>query len=229
MNKNIFFSIVLVVLAILIALTIIFIRKEVDIKPEEKKVEEKNLEIRPVSNEDHILGDPDADILIIEYSDFECEYCQEFQVTMNRIIEEYGKNSRVAWVYRHFPIEKAHKQSRGASIASECVADILGKERFFEYTNRVFAGVPDSLSAENLKNIAKEMKVEEDKYDTCIKSGKFDAKIDRDIEDGKNIYKLDPNFGTPYNIIIAKNGFKTTMMGSQPYIILKEIIELNSL
>src|SRR3989338_7248620 len=54
--------------------------------------------IPAVSSADHILGNPDAPILIVEYSDFECPFCKTFHPTMQRVIEEYGKNGQVAWV-----------------------------------------------------------------------------------------------------------------------------------
>jgi len=230
MNKIILFPIIVIIAGIVIAGGIFFSRQEINPENYESEVAENpGPEIKPVTLDDHILGDPNAEVLIIEYSDFECPFCQEFHVTMNRIMEEFGRSGRVAWVYRHFPLEEFHNQAKGASIASECVGDISGEGKFWEYTNLVFAGAPESLSPDNLKNIAIEIGSDEEKYTECIASGKFNDKIEQDIEDGLKIYDFDSNFGTPYNIIITKTGFKTEIVGAQPYTLIKEIIEQNSL
>src|SRR3989338_7053875 len=52
----------------------------------------------PVSKDDHILGNPDAPVTIVEYSDLECPFCKQFHVTMKAIMEEYGKRGQVNWV-----------------------------------------------------------------------------------------------------------------------------------
>src|SRR3989344_4098924 len=59
--------------------------------------------MRPVSSSDHILGNPNASVVIVEYSDTECPFCKQYHTTLKRVMAEYGTNSRVAWVYRHFP------------------------------------------------------------------------------------------------------------------------------
>src|SRR3546814_15259021 len=59
--------------------------------------------VRPVNGEDHIMGSSDAPVKVIEFSDFECPFCKGFHRTMGRVMEEYGQEVKVAWVYRHFP------------------------------------------------------------------------------------------------------------------------------
>ena len=77
-------------------------------------------EMRPLSSEDHILGNPKADVVIVEYSDLECPYCKLFQPTLQRVMDEYGKDGKVAWVYRHFPIDSLHPKAPKEAEASEC-------------------------------------------------------------------------------------------------------------
>src|SRR3990167_1249729 len=67
--------------------------------------------IPPVDETDHIKGNPNAPILIVEYSDYDCPFCKSFHETMNRIIEEYGATGKVAWVYRQFPIPQLHQNA----------------------------------------------------------------------------------------------------------------------
>src|SRR3989344_4890477 len=85
--------------------------------------------IRPVGADDHIFGNADAPVKIIEYSDFECPFCKDFHKTMKQITDEYEDSGKVAWVYRHFPIDELHPvKARKEAIASECAAE-LGNPR----------------------------------------------------------------------------------------------------
>ena len=76
------------------------------------------INVKPVTSADHILGNPQAPVKVIEFSDLECPFCKRFHPTMKQIIEEYGKDSRVAWVYRHFPLDSLHSRARKEAEAS---------------------------------------------------------------------------------------------------------------
>jgi len=90
-------------------------------------------EVSPVNENDHILGSATAPITIIEYSDYECPYCKNFQTTLNKIVTE--SNGSVSWVYRHWPI---HQNSMSKLVAAECVAQIKGNEAFWKYSDLLF-------------------------------------------------------------------------------------------
>lgn len=91
-------------------------------------------EIAVAEEGDHIMGNPDAKIKIIEYSDFECPYCKAFQVTLNKIVAE--SNGNVSWVYRHWPL---HQNSFEKLMAAECVAEIKGNEAYWKYSELLFS------------------------------------------------------------------------------------------
>lgn len=90
-------------------------------------------EVAVTEEGDHIKGDANAPIKIIEYSDYECPYCKTFQVTLEKIVTE--SNGSVAWVYRHWPI---HSGSFEKLVAAECVAKIKGNDAFWKYTDLLF-------------------------------------------------------------------------------------------
>jgi protein-disulfide isomerase len=96
-----------------------------------------NAEIEPVSATDHILGDPNAEIVIVEYSDLGCPFCKIFHATMHEIVDEY--EGKVAWVYRHYPIKELHPIAPEAAEASECVAELGGNAKFWEYIDEIFS------------------------------------------------------------------------------------------
>ena len=76
--------------------------------------------MNPVEDSDHIRGNPNTPVKIVEYSDMECPFCKRFHSTMQQVMDEYGKNGKVAWVYRHFPLDSIHSQARTEAVASEC-------------------------------------------------------------------------------------------------------------
>ena len=80
---------------------------------------EVEINIKPVSASDHILGNPNADIVIVEFSDLECPFCKNFHITMQQIMEDFGKDGRVAWVYRHFPLTQLHPKAQVEAEATE--------------------------------------------------------------------------------------------------------------
>src|SRR3989338_7120472 len=91
--------------------------------------------VRPVSASDHILGNPSAPVMIIEYSDFDCTYCKGFHDTLHQIIANAGVNGRVAWVFRHFPLSEIHPNALPHAKAAECAGEVAGEDGFWKFAN----------------------------------------------------------------------------------------------
>ncbi len=85
---------------------------------------------------DHILGNANAPVVIVEYSDSDCPYCQKFHATMHQVKDKYG--DKVAWVYRHYPLDGLHPKARMEAEASECVAKLSNNETFWKYLDAMF-------------------------------------------------------------------------------------------
>lgn len=92
--------------------------------------------IRMPSASDHIIGSATAPIVLVEYSDFQCPYCQMVHPTLKRIAEE--SNGTIAWVYRNFPLYQIHPQATPAALAAECIAAQLGNEAFWSFADTIF-------------------------------------------------------------------------------------------
>ena len=88
-----------------------------------------NIDINPVTNEDWIRGNLNAQIKLVEYSDTECPFCKRLHETMNQIVTEYD-GSEVAWVYRHLPLSQLHSKAGIESVATECAGDLAGQDGF---------------------------------------------------------------------------------------------------
>lgn len=187
---------------------------------------ESNLEIRGIDKTDHVLGNPNAPVIVYEYSDLECPYCSSFHTSMKAIMDEYGKDGKVAWVYRHYWAERRtqdgqifHPHGGKAAEASECVAELGGAEKFWQFAEEVFAGQPDSLN--NLNTIAQKIGVEKTAFDSCLSSGKYADKVQKLYDEG-NTYGVT---GTPNSFIVTKSGVYP-VEGAVPYAQLKQMIDL---
>ncbi|HRY30900.1 MAG TPA: thioredoxin domain-containing protein [Candidatus Paceibacterota bacterium] len=228
MNRNAtFFGIILILIGVVVASGIILGQKNAPL-PEKISDEEIRYAISPVTDDDHILGNPEAEVIFIEYADFKCSFCREFHSTMEKLVEEFGKNGDLAWVYRHFPREDALQDNNSLStisaVAAECVADIGGEPKFWQFVSKVNQELPASFTQDDLEDVAMSLSIEKEKYDECLADQKFRDKIKKSIEDGLIIYKYDSDFGTPYTIIVTQSGDQVEMIGAQDFSYLKEIV-----
>lgn len=97
-----------------------------------------NIQIVPMDPEvDWVRGNPDADVVLIEFSDIDCPYCGRHHDTMRQLMNEYGDD--VAWVYRHFPLEQLHPDAFHKAEAAECAGELGGNEIFWQYLDELFA------------------------------------------------------------------------------------------
>ncbi len=184
--------------------------------------------VRPVDGEDHIRGSLDAPVQLIEFSDFECPFCKRFHRTMKRLMDEYGKDGKVAWVYRHFPIDELHSKARKEAQAAECANELGGNEAFWAYADRLYEVTPsnDRLDLWLLPEFAEEIGLDRAAFEACLegdsRGGKYAAHIEADVQDaiasGGN--------GTPFSLVIAPNGTTFPITGAQPYAAVKAIIDL---
>ncbi len=183
-------------------------------------IKTESIDIKPVSNADHILGNPDAPITVVEFSDLECPFCKQFETTMNSLMDTYGKDGKLAWVYRHFPVHP--KRAEKEAEASECVNELGGNNAFWKFTEGIFATTSsdDNLDPAKLPIIAKNAGVDVSAFNTCLSSGKYYSLILSDSNDAKNAGAQ----GTPYSVIILKNQLSTDTVKS-----LQDFISTNQL
>jgi protein-disulfide isomerase len=177
-----------------------------------------------ISAEDHIRGNPDAPVKIVEYSDTECPFCKRFHTTMQQVMDEYGKEGKVAWVYRHFPLDQLHSKARKESVALECANELGGNDKFWSYADRLYEVTPanDGLDSAELPKIAEFVGLDTAKFNTCLGSTKYDKHIEDEVQ---NAVATGGN-GTPWSIVVTKSGKKYPLSGAQPYASVKQLIEL---
>ena len=96
----------------------------------------------PVSSSDHIRGNVNAQITIVEYSDLECPFCKVFHGTMKQAMAAYG--DKVRWVYKHFPLDQLHPKADKEAEAAECAGELGGNDAFWAYIDKVFEATPSN-------------------------------------------------------------------------------------
>ena len=180
----------------------------------------------PVTSKDHIRGDINAPVKVVEYSDTECPFCKRFQTTMNEVMDTYGKEGKVAWVYRHFPIDQLHSKARKEAVAMECANELGGNDKFWEYADRLYEVTPanNGLDLAELPKIAEYVGLDKSKFSTCLASTRYDKHIQDEVE---NAQATGGN-GTPWSIVVGKDGKKYPLSGAQPISAIKQLIDLAS-
>jgi protein-disulfide isomerase len=182
--------------------------------------------VAKVTEKDHIKGNSDALIKIVEYSDFECPFCKQFHNTMNEVMDKYGASGDVAWVFRQFPLEQLHPvKAQAVAVASECANEQGGNDTFWKFTDRYF-----ELTLTNnrtdidtvIPQIAKEIGLDTVAFNTCRQSGKYDKHIQDDIANAV----ATGGRGTPWSVVITPNGKTFPINGAQPLGAVEQIIEL---
>lgn len=183
-------------------------------------------ELTPVGSNDHIRGNPNAPVKIVEYSDMECPFCKRFHPTMQQVMKEYGANGQVAWVYRHFPLDQLHPvKARKEAVATECANELAGNGAFWSYLDRFFELTPSNNDTDVdtvLPQIARELGLDGEKFATCLESGKYDKHIEEEVQNALAI----GGTGTPWSIVVGKNGKSYPIAGAMPYASVKQIIDL---
>ncbi len=170
--------------------------------------------IPPVTDDDHVLGDRNAPVTLVEYSDFECPFCSRFFPTVKQIAAEYPRQVRI--VYRHFPLS-FHPQAEPAGAASECAAE---QGKFWEFHDKLFEN-QTMLSTAYYSQAARELGLNMQRFDDCVSSGRMLAKVREQYQGGVGAGVN----GTPGSFIIAADGSVTPIRGALPYENVKPMID----
>ena len=127
------------------------------------------------------IGPDDAKVKLVEFSDFQCPYCQMFQKTMDEVIKEYG--DQVQFIFKNLPLESIHPRAKSAAMAAEC-ANEQGK--WLEYADKLFANQKiwgESKDNKNFISYASQLRLDVAKFTQCINDEKYKGKIEADLKE----------------------------------------------
>jgi protein-disulfide isomerase len=125
-----------------------------------------------------VRGNPKALVMIVEFADFQCPYCQSVEPTLKKVLAKH--EGQVAIAFRDMPLTQIHPLAQGAAEAARC-AEEQGK--FWEYHDLLFTD--RKLDHDGLLNEARALKLDEKQFNACIASGRYKPQIDQDAQDAK--------------------------------------------
>ena len=198
---------------------------ELKILKSQLDTEQVNTPLKISIDNDPTIGNLNAPIIIIEFSDFQCPFCARFHVeTLPLIMNEYINENQVKLVFKDFPIQSIHPNALPASMASEC-ANEQGK---FEEMYHMLFEKQKEWNNQNTDNViitftqyALEIGLEEEKFDYCLKNGTYIEEIQKDLDDGRT-YGIT---GTPgFFVGNDQIGF-IELKGAQPFENFKKVID----
>ena len=171
---------------------------------------------------DHIFGNPEAPITLVEYSDFECPYCKRFHPMVVQLME--NNPDKIRWVYRHFPLGFHNPGAQKQAEASECVAELDGNDAFWAYSDFIYQRTKaggNGFPLENLRPLAEEIGVDGNAFDECLMSGRMTARVQEDLENGAQSGVK----GTPASFLLNRDGEVRFVSGALPVENLQAVVD----
>src|SRR3989344_5308544 len=131
-------------------------------------------------DDDAFIGEENALVTIVEFSDYQCPFCERFYLqTLDQLKKEYIDTGKVKLVYRDFPLD-FHPNAQKAAEAAECAGE---QNKYWEMHNKLFeSGVEGGVAT--FKVYAKDLGLDTGKFDTCLDSGKTASEVKKDMQDG---------------------------------------------
>lgn len=174
-----------------------------------------------VTDSDHIRGNKNANVTLVEYTDLECPFCKSFHPTMQQVLKTYG--DKVRWVYRHFPLS-FHANAQKEAEAAECAAELGGKEAFWSFVDKIFERTKANgtgFALTDLAPLAGELGLDKTAFQTCLDSGKYAQKVKDQMTKGSE----EGVTGTPGTIVISTKGKAEIIPGALPFEQVKTIVD----
>ncbi len=168
--------------------------------------------LKEVGASDHIQGAKNAKVTLVEYSDFQCPFCQRHLPAVQQALKDYPNDVRV--VYRHYPLS-FHPEAQKSAEAAECAAKLGGNDAFWKMHDELFANQA-TLSRSLYTELAKKLGLNTTNFDKCVDSGETAARITSDLNEGTKAGVE----GTPATFV---NG--ALISGAVPYSELKGAID----
>lgn len=172
-----------------------------------------------------VLGDPNAPVKIVEFSDYECPFCARYsQSTFLRLKQNYIDTGRVYYEFKDFPLTSIHPTAPRVHEAGQCVFELNGSDAyweahdiFFNTQDRWGGNMPQAQQDAVLVELMAELDVDEAELRNCLESGRYVADVQADMDEGRQLGLT----GTPSFFI---NGFP--LVGALPYDVFEEVIGL---
>jgi len=163
----------------------------------------------PSVDDDPFIGEEDAPVTVIEFTDYQCPFCgRHFTQTFGQIKSTYIDTGKVKYVTRDYPLS-FHPFAQKAAEATECAED---QGKFWEMHDKLFAN-QTALDIPSLKTYAGSLGLNQATFDSCLDGGTHAAEVQKDLADGQAAGIS----GTPGFWVIGKDGKGEIISGAVPF------------
>lgn len=171
-------------------------------------------------DDDPVLGDKNAKVTLIDFTDYECPFCKRyFDQTFSQIKKDYIDTGKIKYVVRDLPLSfhaNAHKEAQ----AAECAREQGGDTAYYKYHDEIFKRTTSNgtgLALDKLSVIANDLGLNGSTLQSCLDSEKYKGEVDKDLADASAVGAS----GTP-TFFIGKSTSDgvitgTKIVGAQPY------------
>jgi protein-disulfide isomerase len=168
--------------------------------------------VAPITDADWVRGPRNAEVMIVEYSDIDCPFCQRYHPSLKEIVEDPAYAGKVGWAYRHLPLPM-HPLAQTKALATECVGAQEGNDAFWTYLDLLIAE-ESSLRSDTARLAVHAVAVGADKaaFDKCLADKATLAAVTADAANAK----ATGGSGTPWTVVIGPNKQYKTVSGNRP-------------
>jgi protein-disulfide isomerase len=173
-------------------------------------------------DENRALGSADATVAIVEFSDYQCPYCERFfSQTFSKLEEDYIETGKVRFYFRDFPLTQIHPQAKSAAIAANCAGRQGG---YWKMHHELFTNQAE-LGPELYKELAQKLQLDVPEFETCLAAPDESQKVDDDLAYGQTLTVQ----GTPHYFVgRVQDGQLVNILrvnGAQPYELFSKVLE----
>lgn len=170
-------------------------------------------QLAAVLEDAYVKGNKSASITLIEYSDFECPFCQRFHDagTVDQVLKSYGDDVNV--IFKNFPLNNIHPLAQKAAEWALCVAKIKGSDAYYSYVDKVFDSKDASL--ESITKVALELGVSQPTLQQCMNDKTIAQRVEKELTEWNSLFGVT---GTPATVVLnTKTGKWKLISGALPY------------
>ena len=173
-----------------------------------------------IEENDPVLGDKNAEISILEFSDFQCPFCKrayEGAITDFKK-SDYFTSGKINLIFKQFPLNQIHPYAQKAAEASLCAGE---QGKFWEYHDMLFEN-QDALDVTNLKSYASKLGLNTAQFNKCLDNSKYKSEVSKELAQATSV----GGQGTPFFVIVnTKTGDAEAISGACPFSEFKKAID----
>lgn len=175
-----------------------------------------------------ILGDKNATLTLVEFSDYECPFCKKsFDELLPELKKNYISTGKLRLIYKNLPLS-FHQNAAKEAEASLCAKDQGGDTAFYKYHDQIFTKTTSNgtgITLDQLPVLAKGIGLNVTQFQKCLDSAKFKAQVDKDLAEAQKVGAS----GTPTWFLGKTTSNDSVdgviMVGAQPFSTFKTAID----